>query len=334
MRLREGLAGDADAPFDLLAHLAGVGIRIGLQAFDVAVDGRHRRHVPGAAFAVKLNAALVEQRAVLDRIGAGLQRQVDAVAAMCMHGNFLAVQMRGLDDRARLVGEHLLAEPGADATVDATGSCELDDIDAARNLVAHRATAVVGAVAHRRIRHRRPQFLTIAEAPVHVPGTGRDRATGVEDARAGYLACGNGVAQRQDHAIAVTEIAHGGEAGRQRLARVDRSLVRDVGDTVGDVRQLAFYAGLVRSQVHMAVDQSRQHEARALVDDRGVSRDAFEGAGIQITIANRFDAVVADQQRRLLARRTAGIVEQRSCVDQRVAVGREARRARDEQEQA
>ncbi len=51
------------------------------------------------------------QRAVLDRVGAGAQRQRDAVVAVRVHGDLLAVQVRGLDEGAGLVLEHLL-RPG------------------------------------------------------------------------------------------------------------------------------------------------------------------------------------------------------------------------------
>lgn len=152
-------------------------------------------------------------------------------------------------------------------------------------------------------------------------GAGRDRTTGIEDAWAGYLACGYGIAQRQDHAVTVTQIPHCGEARCQRLASIDRGLIGDIGNAVGNVGQLPFDAGLVRGQVDMAVDQPLQHEAGALIDHRSIRGNAVEGAGSKVTIAHRFDPVVADQQRRLLARSRSWPVEQGAGMDQRVAVG-------------
>ena len=69
------------------------------------------------------------------------QRERDAVGAVRVHGDLLAVEVRGLDDGARLVLEHLRAEPGADAAVHAAGRHDLDDVDAARDLQAHGAPA-------------------------------------------------------------------------------------------------------------------------------------------------------------------------------------------------
>ena len=66
---------------------------------------------------------------------------------MRMHRDLLAVHVRGLDDRTRLVLEHLRTKPGRDATVDATGHRELDHVHATPDLRAHRLAAGVGAVA-------------------------------------------------------------------------------------------------------------------------------------------------------------------------------------------
>jgi hypothetical protein len=84
---------------------------------------------------------------VLDRVGAVTQREVDAVRAMRVHGDFLSVQVRGLDQRLGFVVQHLPAQACADAAVHAARRHDLDVVDAAADLQAHRATAGLGAVA-------------------------------------------------------------------------------------------------------------------------------------------------------------------------------------------
>ena len=50
---------------------------------------------------------------------------------------------------------------------------------------------------------------------------------GVDDVRPHDLAGADRVAQRQRHAVAVAEVAHRGEAGAQRLVRIDERVVGD-----------------------------------------------------------------------------------------------------------
>ena len=47
------LAGDADAPVDLLADLGPIGVGIGGDALEIAIHGRQRRHVIGALLAMQ-----------------------------------------------------------------------------------------------------------------------------------------------------------------------------------------------------------------------------------------------------------------------------------------
>jgi hypothetical protein len=148
------------------------------------------------------------------------------------------------------------------------------------------------------------------------PGRGRNRIAGVEDAGPRQLARGDRVAQRERHAVAVAEVAHGGEAGRERLARVDRGFIGMSGNAQGHVLQLAFDAGLVGGEVHVAVDQTGQHEAIAQVDDAGVGRCALEGGDGKVAITHRDDAAVVDQHGAGAAWRVAGTVQQRARLDQ------------------
>ena len=142
---------------------------------EIAVDGGKGRDVVGASRLEELQAFVIEQSAVLDRIGAGAQRQIDAVGAMRVHGDLLAVEVRGLDDRFRFVLENLRAEAGADEAVHAAGGRHLDDVDAAADLPAHGLAAVIGAVAGGHVAFEDiMKFFAKAEARIHVAGGGGD----------------------------------------------------------------------------------------------------------------------------------------------------------------
>ena len=146
---------------------------------------------------------------------------------MGVDGDLLAVEMRGLDDRARLVLEHLRAEAEADAAVDAAGGGDLDHVDAARDLAAHRAAAIVGAVAGAaRLAQRRRGIPRACRASASMwPVVAEMRGAGVDDARADRPAARDRVAQAEGDAVVGAEVADRGEAGVERLAGVPGRLV-------------------------------------------------------------------------------------------------------------
>src|SRR3546814_2835603 len=101
---------------------------------------------------------------MFDRVGAGIDREADAIGAVRVHRDLLAEHMRGLDDRPCLVIEHLLAEARTDPAVDPAGRGEFDHVGAAPDLEPHRAAAIVGAVASvARARKERPKLVRSEE---------------------------------------------------------------------------------------------------------------------------------------------------------------------------
>ena len=84
---------------------------------------------------------------MLDRIDARAQRRIDAVGAMRVRHRFAAERMRGLDDGVHLFLRELLADARRRVGEHAAGGDELDDVGAALDHFAHRAPAIVGAVA-------------------------------------------------------------------------------------------------------------------------------------------------------------------------------------------
>jgi len=107
---------------------------------------------------------------VLDGIDAGHERDLDAVRTVRVHRDFLAVQPGGLDDRARFVVEHLLAETRTHLAVDPAGRGDLDHVHATAHLDPHGTATGLHAVTQVvvRVQHL-AEVLAVAERCVHVP---------------------------------------------------------------------------------------------------------------------------------------------------------------------
>jgi hypothetical protein len=247
---------------------------------------------------------------VLDRIGAGAKGEVDSVRAMGVDGDPLAVEMGGLDDGARFVLEHLGTEAEADAAVDSAGGGDLDDVDSAGDLAAHRSAAIVGAVAGAAgLAELVVEFLANAERGIHVAGGGRDAGAGIDDSRAGRPAARDRVAKPQGDSAFRAEVADGGEAGVEGLAGVPGGLIGAKRDVFGKPGELSLHPRPVRGQMDVGIDQSWQHEAVGKVDQPRSRRRRCEA------VPDRLDAPAPDEDRRVAARRPSGAVEQGPGVD-------------------
>src|SRR3546814_1839732 len=120
---------------------------------------------------------------------------------------------------------------------------------------------VVGAVAGvARAREEGAEFVAITERAVHMPRAARNAGAGIDDARPLHLAREDRVAERQRGTVAVAEIAHGGEAGAQRLHPVRLGIERLRGGAERDFLELAGDAARVTCQMDMAVDETRSEE--------------------------------------------------------------------------
>src|SRR3546814_1688788 len=84
----------------------------------------------------------------------------------------------------------------------------------------------------------------------------RNAGAGIDDARPLHLAREDRVAERQRGTVAVAEIAHGGEAGAQRLHPVRLGIEGLRGGTERDFLELAGDAARVTRQMDMAVDEA------------------------------------------------------------------------------
>ena len=120
---------------------------------------------------------------------------------------------------------------------------------------------------------------------------------------------GDRVAQRGDAVDVGAEVAHGGEAGLERAARVvdaDQQVVLDVAVVRLEPRA---HLVVVAEDVDVRVDQPRQHELALEIDQPRAGRRR------DVAVANRVDARSADDDRRRAARRLARTIEQRAGVD-------------------
>ena len=119
-----------------------------------------------------------------------------------------------------------------------------------------------------------------------------------------------------DAVIGAAKIAHGGEAGVERLARVPGRFVGLAGGAVGHVGELAFNAGAVRGEMDVAIDEPGQNEAVLQIDDRRA------GGSLGEAVLNRDDLSFCDQDAGIASRLLARTVEERAGVDDNIRLGR------------
>ena len=187
---------------------------------------------------------------------------------MGVGGDFLAEQFCRLDNGGGFIRKHLLAEAGADAAVDAAGRGELDHVGPARDLQADRAAAIFSAVAGIAGGIEIfAQLVAVAQRAIHVARGGGDRGAGIEDTRTGDLSVIDGVPKGEYGAVAVSQIAHRGEAGIQRLHAVLPGIEGLRGGRESDVFQLRGDAPGIGCQVNMGIDQAGQDVAVLEVED-------------------------------------------------------------------
>ncbi len=234
---------------------------------------RHqRRHQPGVVRLEHPDGVVIQIGAVLNRVAARLQEGVDAVAAVGVGGDLAAHAMGDLDDRSQLVFGELLRQTCRRIGQDAAGSRDLDDVSARAYLHADSAAAVFRTRADALGRHQVQDVVAIA-VDVAVAPVDRDGRTGGDDARSGHVARANGVAQGEDGFVRRPQVGHRGEARIERAPRIPRADHR-----LGRVGLRQSVEARIRvrfeSQVDVAVDQSRQDEGRAQVDDVALADEA------------------------------------------------------------
>jgi len=140
---------------------------------------------------------------MFDGVRTRRQRHVNAIDSVRMDCHFLPVQMRGIDERFDLVIEQLSAEPCANAAVDTARGGDLDDVNAAPDLQAHRMAAAFDTVAQIFLTDGSVQIFTEAERRVHMAARGGYRFASVNNARSRKLARRDRVAQGQSRAAAI-----------------------------------------------------------------------------------------------------------------------------------
>ena len=165
-------------------------------------------------------------------------------------------------------------------------------------------------------------FIRIALRAVAMAASDGNRCAGGVNARAGDVAAGDPVAQREDGVTrSGAHIAHGGKARHQRFLCEARA-----GDRVVGVRH--FHALQPRPRIvlaenmHMAVDQARQHEhVLEVVDRNGVIAVGANGVGGEKAACDAFHNAVLNDDGLVLRHRAAGNGEQASGVNDSIVSG-------------
>ena len=293
--LGERLAGYADAPVDLRLDRGRIGVGIGGEPFQIAVHRAERGDVEGLVFLHQLDDFVVDHRPVLDRIRADPHRQLDPFRAVGMDRDLAAIGMRGIDQRAGFVLEHPGGQTGAG--IDPPSGGKLDHVRPAPDLAAHRAAAIVRAVAQVFRANQAVDMVRHANAPVHVAAAGGNRFARIDNARGQHPAAPRRFLQRQHLAVAVTQVAHRGKARAQGLHPVPIGFVGVERQAVGDKGGDAVVARAVGREVRVAVDQAGQDRAGLQVDGLRAGR----GGGI--AILHRDDLAFVHHDGRRPARR-------------------------------
>ena len=243
------------------------------------------RHQIGPLASEQPDRFVVQIGAVLDRVAARAQEGIDPVDPVGVRGHLASHPVRGADDGRQFLVRELLSQPRRRVRQHATGRRDLDDVGPRTDLQAYRPHAVLDARADALAGEQMHDVFAIA-VDVAVTTVDRNRLARGDDPRSRHVAAPHRVAQAEDGLVRGTEIGHGREAGHEGAAREPRTGEGLVDIRLGDVLQTAVRV-LLAGQVHMAVDQARQHERRPQIDDPALADKA---------VAHRDDPVPLDHE--------------------------------------
>ena len=216
---------------------------------------------------------------MLDRIDPGGDRHLAGGVAVAVGRRLATPVVRFVDDSVDLGLGHLRRIDGVRQGEYAARRHQLDHVGAVLDLEAHRRAALLGAVAdavdrpllrHASGRERRP-------VPVAA-----GRSEGVhrgEHARTGDQPLVDRVAQADVDVVVGAEVAHGGEAGLERLFRVGRGVERLLGreaqHVVDEVLRPA--RAELHGEMDMGVHQAGEQRRVSEIDHRGARRHGEAG---------------------------------------------------------
>ena len=245
---------------------------VDLGLFGHELAGADRGHVPGAVLLHQREDLVVHVGAVFDADHAALDRAAHAFLAVRVGRHPVAVVLGGGHHGGHFVFGELRAVAVLGVAQHAAGGGDLDHVRAFLVALAHGGAGFVGTVDHALDRagraHRLRQLAVEAVGDVGVAAGGGDRTAGGVDARAVHQALVDRVAQGQGGVAA--QVAHGGEAGLQGLARVAGGAQHGELGVEAEAFGIAVGAGLA-VQVHVQVDPAgaagvalEVHRARAV----------------------------------------------------------------------
>ena len=254
------------------------------------------------------------KRAVLDGIHARAHRGFNGARRVGMCRHLHTEHVRGVHRGLHLVFRHQLRMRVVAGGSNATRRHQLDDAGATTLVLAHAKARLFGRIHAAIFPARMAQGRVQSGVRVSVAGRRAQRFQRKPQPRARNLPRLDGVAHRHRF-VAAAQVPHGGEALLQHLAREQRCVEGTVESRVcHPVFRGIRAARQLRTQVHVHVDEARQHGAAGEVDDRGARRlhEAFADGG---------NAVVVDDHRHVLARRSREAVVEEARVDDHVRGG-------------
>jgi hypothetical protein len=225
----------------------------------------------------ELDRVVARERSVLDAVDAGADAGADAGIAVRVRGDTQTGAVGLVDDRRELLVGVLLRAGGPAVRHDAAGRGDLDDLRAVLDLVPHTLADLRHTVGDAFLDAQREHVgrHALEHRRVEVPAGRCDGVRGGDDAWPDHPAGVDRPLQRDVEEVATglhheTEVPHGGEAGEQGRARVDRGAQRAEDRVVLDAVHGPAHGGrgvrAAEDEVDLHVHQAREQRHVAELD--------------------------------------------------------------------
>ena len=253
-----------------------------------------------------LHGLVIEERAVLNRVDAGANRDLRPFGAVCVRGGAPAEPMRLVDQRVHLRLRELRRPHIVGQRQDAAGRAHLDDVGAVLHLKADRVAELIraagDAVGDPRLR---PEPLKRIPGVVAMAAARAKRVNRDEHARTERHAARDRIAQADVDVVGRPDVAHRREAGEQRPPC-------ELGGAKG---RFGNRAPQPRDRVRIPVVRRFVGDMGVRVDEAGEQRDVAKVDDLRAgrhrqPAALRGDSAPLHQDHRVRDRRVRGAVEQ------------------------
>src|SRR5690606_36068736 len=260
-----------------------------------------------------LDRLVVQHGAVVDGGDTGADGGLDALGAVRVRGDLALGHLGRVHDRPNLFRIDLQDADRIAGREHAAGRADLDDVGAVLDLVPDGGDRLVDAVGDALLDAAVRVAVRAVAVGVAVSAGDAEGEAGRDDAWAGHEAVVDRVAQRDVGPLVGADVAHGGEPGEQRDARV---LDADDRGVAGPLVQpvVAVAAAGIAVQVGVRVDETGHHGVPGQVDHLGAARDVH-------VRPHRRDAFTTHDDGRVLGDPPGGGVEKSARADRDDALG-------------